>query len=236
MNGTSLQDRIVLVTGATGGLGSATARACARAGATVVLLGRSIPKLEKLYDSLVAGGAPQPAIYPLDLAGAGEQDYFDLAATLEREFGALHGLVHGAAELGNLGPLLDVDGARWQRLLHVNLTAPFLLTRELQPLMIRSGNASAVFIGDSGVGAGKAYWGAYGVAKIALEGYARILADETENFGLKVHLFKPGPMRTPIRLRAYPGENPEPLAPPEIPAEQIARLLGPNQTPSHISS
>jgi NAD(P)-dependent dehydrogenase (short-subunit alcohol dehydrogenase family) len=236
MTGTPLKDRIVLVTGATGGLGSVAARACARAGATVVLLGRTIPKLEKLYDRIVAEGGPQPAIYPLDLAGASEKDYLDLATVLERELGGLHGLMHCAAELGNLGPLADVDGERWTRLLHVNLTAPFLLTRELLALMVKSGSGSVVFVGDSAVGTGKAYWGAYGVAKLGLSGYANILADETESFGLKVYVFIPGPMRTNLRRRAYPGENPESLAAPDIHAEQIVRLLGPNPKPSQSSS
>ncbi len=236
MNEPLLNHRIVLVTGATGALGSATARACARAGATVVLLSRTIPKLEKLYDAIVAEGGAQPAIYPLDLAGASEKDYFDLATTLKEQLGALHGVVHCAAELGNLGPLVDVTGERWQRLLHVNLTAPFLMTRELLPLLIKSGAGTAVFIGDSGVGDGKAYWGAYGVAKIALRGYTRILADETEGFGLGVHLFTPDPMRGPIRRSAFPGENPESLATPETQAEHIVRLLGQNPSSSPITS
>lgn len=230
MNGSALDKRVVLITGATGGLGAAAAKACAREGATVVLLSRTIPKLEKLYDEIVAAGGPQPAIYPLDLAGASEKDYFDLAATLERELGALHGLLHCAAEFGNLGPLADMGGERWQRLLHVNLTAPFIMTRELLPLLVKSGQSSVVFVGDSAVGAGKAYWGAYGVAKIALEGYARILADETEAFGLKVQTFTPGPMRTPIRRAAYAGENPDTLVPPEALTDRILRLLGPNPT------
>lgn len=223
----TLKDRVVLVTGATGGLGSVAARACAKAGATVVLLGRTIPKLEKLYDQIVADGGPQPAIYPLDLAGASEKDYLDLATVLERELGGLHGLMHCAAELGNLSPLADVDGERWARLLHVNLTAPFLLTREVLALMVKSGQGRVVFVGDSAVGPGKAYWGAYGVAKLGLQGYANILADETESFGLKVYVFTPGPMRSNLRRRAYPGENPEALPMPDSHAEQIVRLLGP---------
>jgi NAD(P)-dependent dehydrogenase (short-subunit alcohol dehydrogenase family) len=232
MNGTALKDRVVLVTGATGALGSVAAQACAREGATVVLLSRTIPRLEKLYDAIIEAGGPQPAIYPLDLAGASEKDYFDLATILEGELGVLHGLMHCAAELGHLGPLSEVDGERWQRLLHVNLTAPFLLTREVLPLLAKSGTGSVVFVGDSAVGAGKAYWGAYGVAKIGLKGYAQILADETESFGLKVHIFTPGPMRSPIRLRAYAGENPESLPSPDVHAEQIVRLLGPSSTSS----
>jgi len=226
MNNQSLEGRVILVTGATGALGSVAAKVSAQAGATVVLLGRHIRKLEKLYDEIVNDGGRTPAIYPLDLAGAGEQDYINLAETLRQELGGLHGLMHCAAELGHLMPFTEVDGARWQRLLQVNLTAPFLLTRAVSKLLIESGNASVVFVGDSAVGEGKAFWGAYGVAKLGLAGYAHILNEESESFGLRAHVFIPGPMRSPIRLRAYPGEHPDSLPAPETHAEPILRLLG----------
>lgn len=226
MNGPVLQGRVILVTGATGALGTVAAKACARAGATVVLLGRKIPRLEKLYDAIVAAGGPTPALYPLDLAGASEQDYAELAATLREELGGLHGLLHAAAELGHLSPLSELAAERWQRLLHVNLTAPALLTRAVVPLLLASGGGSVVFVGDSAVGDGKAFWGAYGVAKLGLAGYARILHAELENQGLHASLFTPGPMRSPIRLRAYPGERREDLPPPDRHAEALVQLLG----------
>lgn len=224
MNTSTLAGRTVLITGATGGLGAPTAKACAAAGATVVLLGRTIPRLERLYDEIMAAGGPIPAIYPLDLSGAVEKDYQDLALTLETEFGALHGLIHCAAELGNLGLLADVDAAVWERRLQVNLTAPFLLTGALLPLLLGTPNATVVFTTDSVARTGKAYWGAYGVAKIGLEGYARILGEETEG-RLRVRVFEPGPMRTPLRRRAYPGENPDSLTSPEAVAERLLELL-----------
>ncbi len=227
MSKPSLEDRVILITGATGALGSVAARACAHAGATVVLLARHIPRLEKLYDEIITSGGQTPAIYPLDLAGASEQDYADLGESLRRELGGLHGIMHCAAELGHLTPCSEIDGARWQRLLQVNLTAPFLLTRAVSRLLIETGDASAVFVGDSGVGDGKAFWGAYGVAKLGLAGYARILNAETESFGLHSRLFTPGPMRSPIRLRAFPGEHPDTLPAPAAHAEEITRLLGP---------
>ncbi len=236
MSGSMLKDRVVLVTGAGGGLGSAVSKACAAEGATVILLGKTIPELEKVYDAIAAAEGPQPAIYPLDLAGASEDDYRDLAATVEREFGALHGLVHCAAELGALGPVNNISGGLWQRLLHVNLTAPFLLTRELLPLISKSPGSTIVFVTDSVARIGKAYWGAYGVAKIALEGFGRILADELENRKVSVRVYSPGPMQSPLRRRAYPAENPTGLPSPEAHAEQIARMLGPNETPSHAHS
>ena len=229
MSDALLRDRVILVTGATGALGSVAARACARAGATVVLLARKVRKLEQVYDEILAAGGPTPAIYPLDLAGATEKDYAELADTLERELGGLHGVMHAAAELGFLRPLADLDAAAWQRLLLVNLTAPFLLTRALTGLLTASGGGRVVFVGDSGVGDGKAFWGAYGVAKLGLAGYARILDAETGNRGLRAELFTPGPMRSPIRLRAYPGENLAELPLPDIHAERLVSLFG---TPS----
>jgi len=232
MSEPTLKDRIILVTGAGGGLGSAVSKTCAAQGATVILLGKTIPKLETVYDAIMAAGGPQPAIYPLDLAGAAESDYRELAAAIEREFGALHGLVHCAAELGTLGPVADITGGLWQRLLHVNLTAPFLLTRELQPVIAKFPGSGIVFVTDSVARTGKAFWGAYGVAKIGLEGFGRILADELESRKVRVHLYSPGPMQSPLRRRAYPAENPTGLPLPDVHAEHIASLLSPIKTPS----
>ena len=144
MNHPSLEGRVILITGATGALGSVAAKACAQAGATVILLGRHIRKLEKLYDEIVSQGGRKPAIYPLDLAGASEQDYADLADTLRQELGGLYGLMHCAAELGHLMPLSEIDGTRWQRLLQVNLTAPFLLTRAVGKLLIENGRGAQI--------------------------------------------------------------------------------------------
>lgn len=222
-----LHGRNILVTGAAGALGSVAAKAAAAAGATVVLLGRTIPKLERIYDAIVAAGGPEPAIYPLDLSGASEKDYADLATTIERELGSLHGIFHGAAELGFLSPLTEIDAMRWQRLLHINLGAPFLLTREVTGLLARSGGSTIVFVGDSAVATGKAYWGAYGVAKLGLQGYARILAEEVEGSGIAVRFFVPGPFRSPIRLAAYPAEDVAALPAPEALAGPIMSLFGP---------
>jgi NAD(P)-dependent dehydrogenase (short-subunit alcohol dehydrogenase family) len=121
--------------------------------------------------------------------------------------------------------LADVDAGRWQRIMQINLGAPFLLTRALFPLLAQGAPAKVVFIGDSSIGMGKAYWNAYGVAKLGLEGYARILADETESSGVGVRLFTPGPMRTPIRRQAYPGETPELLPAAESVAAAVLDLL-----------
>ena len=128
-----LSGRTILVTGASGGFGRALAIDCGRAGASVVLAGRNGAKLDRLYDEIVALGAPQPAIVQLDLASATAQDYDRLSDTIDREFGKLDGLVHAAALLGDRTPLEQYDVPTWCRVLHVNLTAPFILTQVLLP-------------------------------------------------------------------------------------------------------
>ncbi|MFM8445687.1 MAG: SDR family NAD(P)-dependent oxidoreductase, partial [Methylococcus sp.] len=160
-----------------------------------------------------------------------ETDYAELAEALTQELGGLQGLMHCAAELGHLGPLRDIDGPRWQRLLHINLTAPFLLTQALIPLMTKAGEGKVIFVGDSAVGDGKAFWGAYGVAKSGLATYSRILDEESASFGVRAKVFTPGPMRSPIRLRAYPGESLAALPEPRVHAETIVCLLGHNDFP-----
>jgi NAD(P)-dependent dehydrogenase (short-subunit alcohol dehydrogenase family) len=203
----SLSGRVVLVAGANGGLGRDAVLAVARAGATVVLLGRNVRQLEKVYDEVEALGAAKPAIYPLDLAGATPRDYADLAATIERECGRLDGIVHAAAHFDGLQPATDIAPEAWMRALHVNVTAPFLLTQASLPLMQRCADASVVFVLDDPSRMGKAFWGGYGVAKHALAGLASILHEEFENGPVRMHALLPGPMRTALRRAAYYGEN-----------------------------
>ncbi len=223
-----LQGRIILVTGAGGGLGGVAARACAAEGACVVLLDKAVSRLEKVHDEIVAAGHPQPAIYPLDLAKAGEAEYAELAEILESQFGMLHGLLHSAVELGVPGPLADVKPAQWDNLLRVNLGAAHALTRALLPLLQRAGDAALVFTSDSSARLGKAYWGAYGVAKIALEGMARMWAEELESAGrVRVNVLVPGPVNSPLRRRSHPGELPEECPQPQTLAGRYVHLLGP---------
>ena len=203
----SLSGRVVLVTGASGGLGRAAALAAARAGASVVLLGRKVRSLEKVYDEIAAPAGATPAMYPLDLAGATPQDYADLAVALERECGRLDGIVHAAAHFDGLQPAADIAPQEWMRALHVNLSAPFLLTQACLPLLERSDDASIVFVQDDPQRMGKAFWGGYGVAKHGLAGLASILHEETESGPLRVHALLPAPMRTALRRAAYFGEN-----------------------------
>ncbi len=223
-----LLDRVILVTGAGDGIGRAVALAAGKHGATVVLLGKTLRKLEAVYDAIEAAGGPTPAIYPLNLEGATESDFDTLGETLEKEFGRLDGLLHNAAKLGVLSRIDDYDMETWYQILQVNLNAPMMLTRACLPLLRKSEDASVVFTGDQFGRRGRAYWGAYGVSKAAIEGFMQILAHETEGTSpIRVNSFNPGPTRTNLRLQAYPGEDPATLKTPEALVNHYLWLLGP---------
>jgi NAD(P)-dependent dehydrogenase (short-subunit alcohol dehydrogenase family) len=228
---TLLQDRAVLVTGAGAGLGRALALACARVGATTILVGKTVGKLEAVYDAIKAAGGAEPAIYPLNLAGATWHDYEELAATLEREFGRLHGIAHCAAHFKGFGPLAEAEPRDWLETLQVNLTAPFALTRHCLPLLEKSGGASVVFVSDDSGRRGKAYAGAYGVSKFALEGLMQGWAQELESAGrVRVNSLDPGPMETALRRRGY--ANSAGARDPAVAAAAALWLLGPDSRPA----
>jgi len=221
-----LQGRVILVSGAGAGIGAEAARTCARFGATVVLVGRTQKKLEAVYDAIVAAGGPQPAIFVMDFAKAQGDDYQNLHDGLEQEFGRLDGLLNNASVLGARSPIEHHDIKTWLETIHINLNAPFILTKTLLPLLHKSADASIVFT-SSGVGRkGKAFWGAYAVSKFGTEGLMQTLADELTD--IRVNCINPGATRTAMRKAAYPGEDPNRL---KTPAEIMAPylyLLGPD--------
>jgi len=211
----ALKDRVILVTGAGDGIGRAAATAFAQHGATVILLGRTIPKLEKVYDVIEQEGWAQAAIYPMNLEGASAKDYEDLAERLEEEFGRLDGLLHNAALLGGLTPFENYDIERWYKVMQVNLNAPMMLTQACLPLMKQASDASLVFTVSNQVKQAKAYWGAYGVSKWALQGLMKMLAEELENnTHVRVNSINPGSALTDLRRQVYPaqlsGDAPKP--------------------------
>jgi NAD(P)-dependent dehydrogenase (short-subunit alcohol dehydrogenase family) len=210
-----LDGRVILVTGASGGFGRALCLACARAGASVILSGRNAGKLDRLYDEIEALGAPQPAIAALDLATATAADYDRLADTIGAEFGRLDGLVHAAALLGDRTPLEQYDVPTWVRVLHVNLTAPFILTQILLPHLRRSADASVIFVSSGVVKQPRAFWGAYGASKAGLEAVRSMLSQELEREqNIRFNSVNPGRMRTAMRAAAYPAEDPNTLPSP----------------------
>ena len=198
-----LRDKVVLVTGATGGFGKPLSLALAAHGATVILLGRNLRLVEGLYDEIEQAGYPTPAIYPMNLEGATESDYSDLAANVERELGRLDGLVHAAALLGAPTPFAHSDAETWYQVHQVNLHAPYLLTRACLPLLQRSTPASLIFLTDDKPGA---YWDAYQVSKRALAAMAELLASEYDGSGLRINCVDPGKTRTALQLRGRERE------------------------------
>ncbi len=204
----SLKDQVILITGAGGGLGGTAALALAKQGAHIILLDKSIPKLEKIYDAIIDAGATEPTLYPFDLAGASEAQYQELAETIGKAYGSLQGLLHSAVELSAYTPIEIHETKDWGHTLNVNLNAPFLLSRVLLPLLQKSEHASILFTSDSMAREPKAYSGAYGVSKIALEGLAKILAEELEAAKkIRVNTLVPGPINSPLRKKLFPAEN-----------------------------
>jgi NAD(P)-dependent dehydrogenase (short-subunit alcohol dehydrogenase family) len=221
-----LAGRVVLVTGATAGIGRAVARALASHGATVLAHGRNAALLETLYQELRAIG-PEPAVTQLDFERAQGPEYQKLTDEIESRYGRLDGLLHNASILGDLTPIEHYDIGLWQRVLHVNLTAPFILTRCLLPLLRQSADASLLFT-SSGVGnRGRAYWGAYSASKFGMESLAQVLGQELENTRIRVNCLNPGSTRTRMRARAFPAEDPATLPAPEDIVLPYLFLLGP---------
>lgn len=220
-----LAERVILVTGAGGGLGGALARAAAAAGAELILCGRDQGRLEATYDAVVADGGPEPALFPIDFGGAAEADYERLAEGIGTDFGRLDGIAHMAAAFGGLRPLASFTLEEWQRTLHATLTAPFAVTRACLPLLQAAPDAAVLFAADRQAASGAAFWGAYAAAKAGIGTLTAMLAAESGD-GLRVHALDPGPLDTALRRRAFPGGDPE-SAPPEAAATACARLLGP---------
>jgi NAD(P)-dependent dehydrogenase (short-subunit alcohol dehydrogenase family) len=212
----ALAGRVVVITGAAGGLGRVLSLACAAKGATVVLHGRVVRKLEALYDEIVAAGYPEPSILPLDLASAKAEDFANVASALQAQTGRVDAIIHTAVMLGTLSPIEHQAFDQWLATLRVDLLAPFGLTRALLPMMRAAPEASVIFTLDTRGQAPKAYWGAYAVAKAGLSALLAILADEWENTpNLRVNGVVPGPMRSPLRAQTHPGDDVTRLPPPE---------------------
>ncbi len=204
-----LANKTILITGAGDGIGAEAAKTYAAHGATVILTGKTIPKLEKIYDEIVAAGYPEPAIYPIDFTGASVDDYATMAETLDKNFTQLDGLLHNAAQLGLMTPIASYTPKDWVTTLHTNLTAPFLLTQAMIPLLMKADNASIVFTTDTVGQNPNAYWGAYGVSKAGIDNLMVTLAEELENTTqIRVNSIDPGAVRTNLRRNAFPGEVP----------------------------
>jgi NAD(P)-dependent dehydrogenase (short-subunit alcohol dehydrogenase family) len=223
-----LHDRVIAVTGAGDGIGQAVALAAAAHGAQVVLIGRSVKKLEAVHARITELKKSEACIAPLDLETALANDYDRLAEALRHRYGRLDGLLHNAAMLGSLAPIEHYDVPTWCRVLHVNLTAAFALTQVLLPVLRASADASIVFTGSGAGRRPRAYWGAYAVSKAAVEALTHVLADEVGQSGnLRVNSLNPGAVRTRMRGQAFPAEDPSRLRTPEQIVQPYLWLLGP---------
>jgi NAD(P)-dependent dehydrogenase (short-subunit alcohol dehydrogenase family) len=220
-----LADRIALVTGASRGIGAATALKLAQAGAHVVAVARTVGGLEELDDAIRAAGG-SATLVPGDLKDFAAIDR--LAGALAERYGRLDVLVGNAGILGPLSPLGHVEAKAWDDVMAVNVTANWRLIRALDPLLQCSAAARVVFLTSGVTARAIAYWGPYSVSKSALEMLARIYAAENATTNVRVNLFNPGPIRTRMRARAMPGEDPTTLDTPEQAAEKVVELCLPS--------
>lgn len=227
----ALAGRVILVTGAGGGIGRAMSESLAAHGATVVLLGRRVAPLEAAFDAIVAAGGREPAIVPLDLAAATPENYAELAECVETDLGRLDGLVHNAAHLQGLRPFRNVAAEEWYRAHQVNVAGPYLMTQCLLPLLRASDAGRIVFSLEDASRTTRAYWGAYGVSKAAAEGLMRILADELASTSVRVCGVRPAPTRTALRARVWAAEDPSTLPGPAERARAFLAVLDPGNAP-----
>ncbi len=215
-------DKTILITGASDGIGKATAIECARQGATVIIHGKTQPKLELLYDEITQAGYTEPVIYPLDLEKITPDDCDTLNEVIHKEFGKLDGLFNNAAWLGASSPIQQYDMKLWHRVMQINLNAAFMLTHACLPLLNKESHSAVVFNLDD---KSTAYWGAYGVSKAGLKSLMEILADEVDNTAVNVTGLIPDKVRTGLRTRAFPAENPTNISRPDEVAKAAAYLL-----------
>jgi NAD(P)-dependent dehydrogenase (short-subunit alcohol dehydrogenase family) len=207
-NGIRLDGKTILITGASSGVGRALALACADVGATVLLSGRNVNALNEVYDLIQSKGNPEPAILELDLCKATEVEIGNITQVIKTNIGALHGFVHCATHITELGPIRHLGLAEWQDLIKVNVIAPALLIRAFEPLFEVSGSGSVVLTSDNHALSLDAYWGGYAISKSALNAYATLQSNEwADERPYRVNIITPGPINSPLRSKTHPGED-----------------------------
>jgi NAD(P)-dependent dehydrogenase (short-subunit alcohol dehydrogenase family) len=224
----TLKDRVILVTGASYGIGKYASYGFAEAGATVILLARTEDMLNEIYDDFKAKGFPEPVIVPFDLEQAPEEAYFQLRDMIGNEFGRLDGMLLNASMLGARTPISNYNWQTWTRVMNLNVNSQFLLSRTLLPVMEESPTDASILFTSSSVGRqSKAFWGAYAVSKFATEGLMQTMATELENVSnVRVNSINPGGTRTSMRAEAYPAENPDDVKHPEELVAEYVYLMG----------
>ena len=215
--------RIVLVTGASRGIGRAAARAIAKTDAHVIAVARTVGGLEELDDEIKKDGGDGATLVPMDLRNFDGLD--QLGASIHERWGRLDGLFGNAGSLGELSPITHLAPKMWQEALDVNVTANWRLIRSLDPLLKKSEAGRAVFMTSGAARKHTPFWGSYAVTKAALESLVLTYAAECEGSNVKANLLSPGPLRTRMRARAMPGEDPNTLEPPEAVTPLIVEML-----------
>ncbi|MCG3729816.1 YciK family oxidoreductase [Vibrio cincinnatiensis] len=229
----ALKNKVILVTGAGDGIGKQAALTYAAHGATVILLGRTVKKLEKTYDEIEAAGYPQAAIVPLDMLGATKQHYLDMAETIEGQFGRLDGVLHSAGLLGVLSPFDQIGEDTFDEVMQVNVKAQFMLTQAILPLLKKTENARLIFTSSTVGHSGRAFWGTYAISKFATEGMMQVLADELSETTIRVNAINPGATRTGMRAKAYPAEDVNKLKTPKELMPLYLYLMAPESQSVH---
>jgi len=205
-NEQDLKGKIILITGASRGIGASLAKTCGALGSTCLLLGRNVTDLEAVYDEIVKGGGDEPSIINMDLMNSDLETYRKLAERIQGSFGHLDAIIHNAAHLPQLTPLEHYDISHWYKVMQTNVNAPFILTQALLPLLKKSDNASIIFTTGASA-SGKAYWGAHACAYAATESLMRTLADELSNTNIRVNCIEPAPTNTDFRRKIFPAED-----------------------------
>ncbi len=224
----SFAGRIILITGATSGIGRSLALGLAQLGATVLLLGRDVAALETLFDEIKARNHPEPGIVPFDLSHEDPERLDALKQVISERYGALHGLIHNAAILGDRVPFEHYKMTTWAQVFRTNFEAPVAMTQALLPLLQQAQGSALIFTSSSVGYSPRAYWGAYAASKYALEGLATLLSEELENTSdIRVSVVNPGATRTKMRQAAFPSEDPESVKQPEDLFALYAYLLSP---------
>ncbi|PSV99296.1 YciK family oxidoreductase [Photobacterium iliopiscarium] len=229
----NLKDRVILVTGAGDGIGREAAIQYAAHGATVLLLGRTVAKLEAVYDQIEKNGNKQAVIIPLDLMGATKQHYLEMASTIQQQFGRLDGVLHNAGLLGQLSPLEHIEEATFDDVMQVNVKAQLLLTQAILPLIKQSPDGRIIFTSSTVGHNGRAFWGTYAISKFATEGMMQVLADELSDTSVNVNAINPGGTRTGMRAQAFPAEDARLLKTPQDIMPLYLYLMGPESR--HVS-
>ncbi len=221
----ALDGRIILITGASRGIGRAMSLELARAGAHIIAAARTTGALEELDDAIEEETGQKATLVPMDVTDGEAIDR--LGAALYERFGHLDGFFANAGILGPLSPLGHIDPKEWEKVIAVNLTANWRLVRSLDPLLRAADAGRAVFVSSGVAHSCKAYWGSYAVSKAAIECLARIYAHENEKTAVKVNIINPGPIRTAMRAQAFPGEDPQTLPTPAELARAMLPLFSP---------